>query len=118
MKLIIAGDRDITDIAVVYDALLKFRAEHPGLKVTEIVSGCARGVDTLGEQVAREFDVPVKRFPADWARFGKAAGPIRNQQMADYADALVAVPVPTSRGTRDMIRRARSKGLIVTVRES
>ena len=74
----------------------------------EVASGCAKGVDALGEQWATERDIPIKRFPADWSSYGRSAGPKRNEQMAQYADALLAIPAPDSRGTRDLIRRAEN----------
>lgn len=81
---------------------------HP---VTEVVSGCCRGVDRAGEEWARQRGIPVKRFPANWKKFGVAAGPIRNAEMAEYAEALVAIPTGVSRGTRDMIDKAKARGL-------
>jgi hypothetical protein len=117
MKLIIAGDRNVTNINVVKRALVKFKHEHSDFKVTEIVSGCARGVDTLGEEIASQHKVAIKRFPADWDKYARAAGPIRNEQMAKYADALCAVLTKDSRGTRNMIERAKKQNLIITVME-
>lgn len=89
-------------------------AEAPWF-ITEVVSGCAPGADTLGEEWAKENGKSVKRFPADWKRYKNAAGPIRNKQMADYADALVAFLHPDSRGTKDMIKQATKAGLRVHV---
>ena len=60
-------------------------------QVTEIVSGGAKGVDRLGEWYARQRGLPCKAFPAQWAKYGKSAGPIRNAEMAEYADYGVAV---------------------------
>jgi hypothetical protein len=110
MKTIIAGMRDFHDYAVVCDAV-----DAAGWKVSEVVSGCATGVDTLGERWAADKDVPVKRFPADWKKHGRSAGPKRNRQMAEYGDALVAVWDGQSRGTRNMIEIATSLGLRVYV---
>jgi len=110
VRTIIAGSRSITDFHQVRVAI-----EFSGIKITEVISGCARGVDTLGEQWAITADVPIKRFPADWGKLGKSAGYLRNQQMADYADALIAVHDGVSRGTADMIRRAKKRGLVVYV---
>jgi len=106
MKTIIAGSRDCED----YELVCKVIAES-GFEITEVVSGCARGVDRLGERWAKEHNVPVKRFPAHWSEFGKQAGPIRNREMAWYADALVAICFSGSIGTMDMIRVARKQGL-------
>ena len=86
MKLIIAGDRDFTD----YDYLTaKFLQVFEYVRVTEIVSGAARGADRLGEELAAEYDIPLKLFPADWDRYPRAAGLLRNEEMASlYCFAL------------------------------
>lgn len=110
MKTIIAGSRHITDPTPVRKAI-----EASKFEITEVVSGMAAGVDTIGVRLATQSDIPVAKFPPDWRKFGKRAGPIRNQQMADYADALIAVWDGRSRGTRDMIGKARRGGLRVFV---
>ena len=76
-----------------------------------------RGVDSMGEEWAKSKSIPVRRFPADWDGLGKAAGFIRNAEMADYADALIAVWDGKSRGTANMIEVAKKKGLKVHVKE-
>ncbi|OGT59969.1 MAG: hypothetical protein A3E01_07735 [Gammaproteobacteria bacterium RIFCSPHIGHO2_12_FULL_63_22] len=78
---------------------------------TKIVSGMAPGADTLGVQFAGSLDLPLHKFPADWDGLGKGAGPARNQQMAEFADVLVAFWDGYSNGTRDMIERALKRGL-------
>lgn len=83
--------------------------------VTEVVSGGAYGVDMLGAKFAKDCGLPVKFFYPDWDGLGKRAGFVRNQEMADYADALIAVWDGQSRGTKDMIDRALKKGLKVFV---
>ena len=108
MKTIIAGSRTIADRETVFELL-----ERIPWEVTEVVSGAARGVDVLGEQWASDNRIRLSRFPASWHKHGKAAGPIRNQEMADYADALVAIWDGESRGTKDMIDKAMAKGLQV-----
>lgn len=110
MKTIVAGSRDITNIEFVRQAI----SRAPWV-VSEVVSGAARGVDTLGEMVAKERGVAIKRFPADWDSLGRRAGPLRNIQMADYADALIAVWDGVSRGTAHMIKEAEKRGLKVFV---
>jgi hypothetical protein len=106
MKVIVAGSRGIDD----YDRVAEAIAAS-GYDVTELVSGTARGVDTLGERWAREHGVPVTRMPADWDEHGRAAGPIRDREMAAYGDALVAVWDGQSAGTRSMLREAYSRNL-------
>lgn len=109
MKLIIAGSRDLFGqrILDVIDANIHLFSSRP----TEIVCGKARGVDTMGEIWAGENDIPVTPFPADWKRLDKIAGHRRNQQMADYADALLLIYLPGSNGSMDMLRRAKLAGL-------
>ena len=106
MKVIIAGPRDFEDYAEVVKAV-----EASGFEITEVVSGCARGVDKLGERWAHEHSIPVKQFPAHWTRYGKAAGQLRNKEMAAYAEGLVALWNGASKGPGGMIRIASTTGL-------
>lgn len=110
MKTIIAGSRTITDLRHIQDA-----TDSCFWTITEVVSGCAPGVDTLGETYAKSVNIPIKQFPADWKTHKRAAGPIRNQQMADYSDALLAIWDGKSKGTADMIRRARQAKLQILI---
>lgn len=105
MKVIIAGSRDITDYDLVsYAIFISYYA------ITEVVSGKEpNGVDALGERYAKDIGVDVKPFPADWNKHGKAAGPIRNGEMADYADAAVIVWDGKSPGSRNMIKQMASR---------
>lgn len=112
MKTIIAGSRTVKRKFTVLDAM-----NFCGWDITEVVSGGADGVDKIGEALAIDSNIPVKRFPADWSQYGKAAGPIRNRQMAAYADALIAVWDGKSRGTANMIKEAKKAGLTVYVYE-
>ena len=106
MKTIIAGSRDITDYTVVLSAILLSE-----FKITEVVAGGARGVDKLAERFAADMPLPIVIFSADWNKYLRAAGVIRNRQMAEYADALIAVWDGKSRGTRNMIDEAARKNL-------
>ncbi len=83
--------------------------------VTEVFCGEARGVDLLGRVWAKFNSVPVRSFPADWDAYGHSAGMVRNGEMAMNADALVAVWDGHSRGTADMIRKAKARNLFVHV---
>lgn len=100
MKTIIAGCRDFTDYNLLKQKVDYYRENKT---ITEIVSGVARGADELGEVYATENNIDIKKFPADWDKHGKAAGPIRNRQMAEYADVLIAVWDGKSKGTKNMI---------------
>lgn len=84
MRTIIAGSRDCTDKRELLAALAACNWTP-----TTVISGTARGADRLGEMWAAEFKVPCERFPADWDRYGKAAGYRRNEQMAANAEALI-----------------------------
>jgi len=116
MKVIIAGSREIKDPKVVLDAI-----ETSGYNITEVVSGKARGVDTIGEVYARINDIPIKEMPAEWTKYGKKrAGPIRNKEMALYADAAVIVWDGISTGTHNMIqnmKRVKKPYFLVKVKQ-
>ena len=119
MKVIIAGSRDIDG----QDAYLELmRAVNQALKdwgmrsLTEIVTGGARGVDAMGKQFAREFDIAHREFPADWYTFGKSAGYKRNVQMGEYADALILLWDGRSKGSAMMKKIAEEKGLLIVER--
>lgn len=98
MKVIVAGSRNVRDYKIVAETIAR-----SGFQITEVVSGCAIGVDTLGEQWARANNIPIKEMPANWNQYGNSAGPIRNKQMALYADAAIVIWDGESRGTRNMI---------------
>lgn len=105
MRLIIAGGRDYRLSAADFARLDTI------LGVTEVVSGACRGVDQDGEAWAAGWGLPVKRFPADWKTHGKAAGPLRNRQMAQYADAVALFPGGI--GTASMHAEALAVGLTI-----
>jgi septum formation topological specificity factor MinE len=101
MKLIIAGSRMIKVSSEDFMSLLNLHKIYY-LNISEIVSGGAIGVDLSGEDFANLFGFKLKKFPADWEEHGKAAGPIRNRQMAEYADALLLIWDGESRGSASM----------------
>jgi len=110
VKVIIAGSRTLENRAIDIQYILS-SLRMDWLSVTEVVSGTARGVDQIGEDWAKDWDIPVKRFPADWDKHGKAAGFIRNGEMADYADACIIIWDGKSNGTKDMMTRAIKQNL-------
>lgn len=112
MRTIIAGSRTVRDPACVVEAV---RAS--GIEPSVVLSGGARGADRLGAAWALVRQIPVEIYPADWEKHGKGAGVIRNQQMAEKAEALIAVWDGNSRGTQDMIKRALNRGLVVYVHD-
>ena len=117
--VIIAGSRNITDYAKVETAVRQYELEN---EVAEIVSGNARGVDSLGERYALENNIPLRTFPAQWEEYKEAedknvgqAGPDRNKDMAEVGDVLLAYWDGESSGTKNMIETAKENGLEVVV---
>ncbi len=108
VKIIVAGSRSFDDYKLMEEKLDELIR---GRKNTEIVSGTAKGADLLGERYARERGFEIKRFPADWDKFGKKAGYLRNEQMAKYANACVCFWDGNSRGTKSMIDLAEKHKL-------
>ena len=84
-------------------SLIPMAVAKSGWIISEVVCGLARGADTLGKEWAVRHNVQVKDFPADWNKHGKAAGPIRNAQMGQYADAAIVFIWNDSRGSKNMI---------------
>lgn len=107
-RVIIAGGRNILSFKEVRAAI-----RDSGFQVSEVVCGMARGVDTIGRQLAKEDNIPVKEFPANWHKHGKAAGHIRNGQMARYADSLILIWDGKSPGSRNMLQQAKNCGLAI-----
>lgn len=105
MKYIVAGGRDFNDFLRLFDVLDKFANEH---KLRTVISGCASGADTLAIKWAKDNDCwcLLEKMPADWNTYGKSAGAIRNQQMAQVGDGLIAFWDGRSHGTKDMIEKA------------
>lgn len=106
MRTIIAGSRDFIDYR-----LLCQNMNTLDWPVTVVLCGMAKGADLLGKQWAEENNIPVEEYPAKWTELGKAAGYVRNLQMANESDALVAFWDGESRGTSHMIRIAQDKKL-------
>ena len=110
MKVIVAGSRSVSDYRIVRNAII-----DSGYDITEIVSGRAKGADTLGEQYASIKGLDLKMFPANWERYGKRAGPLRNTAMADYADAAIVIWDGSSPGTKNMIDQMKERNKPVKI---
>ena len=106
MKVIIAGSRTFGDYMIAYH-LVCYAIQKSGYAIKEVISGMAEGIDKAGEMwVKTNLNcglITVKQFPADWKTHGKAAGPIRNEEMAKYADAAIIIWDGESKGTANMI---------------
>lgn len=111
IKLIVAGTRLFNHAYYrnhIYDTLSLFRQS---IGEIEIVSGLAKGPDTIALEYAKKFNLPYKEFPADWNKHNKAAGMIRNAEMAEYADRVLVFWDMKSKGTKNMLELAKKKGL-------
>lgn len=113
-RVIIAGGRLFNDYTYLKESMDYFLQNINDEII--VVCGKARGTDTLGERYAKERGYTVHYFPADWNRYGKAAGYIRNEEMAKNADALVAFWDGKSRGTKNMIELANQYKLRVRIK--
>lgn len=120
MILAIVGSREITSKALVVETvrvgLTAFAIS--GRDITLIISGGARGVDTIAKQIADESGVPFKEYPANWVKYGRyRAGRIRNSEMANDADIVIAVWDGESNGTQHMIKESMDRGNLTYWRE-
>ena len=114
-KVIIAGSRSFVDyekLRSVCDSILPNQYSEPRIS---ILSGTSSGSDSLGERYANERGFALNRYPANWKQYGRAAGPIRNRQMVEDADAAIVFWDGQSRGTKNLIEEAKKQGLIVRI---
>jgi hypothetical protein len=109
-KVIVAGSRTFTNYAILSEVLDKYLPVN-----ASIISGTARGADKLGERYAEENNITLTKFPADWNKYGKSAGPLRNREMADIAHTAIIFWDGHSKGTLDMIEVSKSKNLDLIV---
>ena len=114
-KIIIAGGRDFMDYNLLKEKTNKILQEKKVTHKIVIISGCARGADTLGLRYASENAFDVEEYPANWDKYGKKAGYMRNVEMAENADALIAFWDGKSKGTKHMIDIATERNLPIRV---
>lgn len=108
VRVLVCGGRDFDDFNLLAATLEPYRDN-----IRVVIHGAARGADTLAETWAKEWGKGVHRFPAQWDKHGKAAGPIRNQRMIDAGRPDLVVAMPGGSGTADMVRRAKEAGIRV-----
>ena len=101
MKVVVYGGRDFTNKIVAFKA---FDLLHKQYNFTLVIDGKARGADTLGNQWAIHNNIPFEREPAQWDKYGKAAGPIRNELMITKYQPDVAIAFPGGVGTSHMTK--------------
>ena len=111
-RILFCGARAWTDSAAVLDAMLQ---ESPDV----VIEGSAKGADSIARDIAKKLGIVVLEFPANWDLYGRSAGFIRNQQMLDEGkpDKVIAFQfyLAESKGTADMIKRAKKAGIPVRV---
>ena len=107
-RLVVAGSRDFNDYSLLSAELDKLLAGKTNIT---IVSGTARGADRLGERYAAEHNLRIERFPAEWEKYHKGAGPIRNMKMVQSADAVIVFWDNESSGTKNIIECARKEDI-------
>jgi YspA, cpYpsA-related SLOG family len=108
VRVLVCGGRDFDNFLTLEKELDKYLEDNP-----IIISGGANGADALAKEYAHMNYLRYLEFPANWPKFGKAAGSIRNQQMIDEGKPhiVIAFPTESSRGTWDMVRRAEKHGI-------
>lgn len=109
LRLLVCGGRDFDDEAALFLTLAPYALRND----VTLICGMARGADALAYGWARFWGLSVDEFPADWKLHGRAAGPIRNQQMLDEGRPDTCIAFPGGNGTADMVRRCRIKGVPV-----
>lgn len=110
-KVIVAGTRTFNDYEALKQHLDKQLRYKSATHRICIISGCAKGPDQLGIQYAIEKGYQFLKYPADWNKYGTAAGPIRNTQMINNADAVIVFWDGQSKGTEDTMKKATLKKL-------
>lgn len=108
MRILVCGGRDFDDEPRLHTTLDKILEESNDIL---IISGMARGADSMAINWAVKNDLHYEGYPADWKKYGRAAGPIRNQQMLDEGRPDLVIAFPGGTGTRDMIRRTKKAGI-------
>lgn len=108
MRVLVCGGRDFSDREAVYAELSAQHAKH---RFTHLIHGCARGADALAGEWADDNAVNATCYMADWARHGKAAGPMRNREMLEDGKPDLVIAFPGGAGTRNMVDAALSAGV-------
>lgn len=110
MRVLVCGGRNYADLDTAHNWL---DALHLASPISCVIDGGASGADRLGFEWAHCNGITTQTYKADWTKHGRAAGPIRNQQMIDEGKPDMVVAFPGGKGTADMIRRAKAAGIIV-----
>lgn len=112
MKLVIAGSRVFNNMEKVKE-LIEVAVSAMNKPVTTVLCGCAQGVDIAGAEWATERGIKVDYYPADWKKYGKAAGPIRNKKMAVDSDEVLVIRAKISPGSENMVEKTLESGKVL-----
>lgn len=110
MRVLVCGGRNFSNQKLLNDVLFSLDEAH---HIDVIIEGNARGADRLAGFWARKHKIDNLKFPADWNKHGRAAGPIRNQQMLDEGKPDLVVAFPGGKGTAHMVKIAKEAGVEV-----
>jgi hypothetical protein len=117
MRVLVCGDRNWNDQRLIEGWLDRLYTMHP--EGVDVIEGGAAGADSLAHQAAMGLGIECKSYPANWAKYGRAAGPIRNKWMlvAGKPDLVLAFhdDLENSKGTKNMIEQAKKAGVRVQV---
>lgn len=112
MRVLICGGRRFSDLKLLFDTLDRM---HASRTFSMVINGGARGADAMARVWARNNGIEILTFHPDWAKHGRAAGPIRNQRMIERGRLDLVIAFPGGAGTADMIARSRAVSLEVMV---
>lgn len=111
MKIIVCGGRDFTNAKLIWDTLGRFEYTHGKIKL--LVHGAAFGADSIAGEYAKRYNVPCQEFKADWNKYGKGAGPIRNKTMLEHIDPNWIIAFPGGKGTANMVKIGKRRGVYI-----
>jgi YspA, cpYpsA-related SLOG family len=115
VRVLVCGDREWTDRPLMESVIRALREKHGSELV--IIEGDCRGADKMAGSIAADLDLEVLKFPAEWSKYGGAAGPIRNQQMIDEGRPKLGIAfhndLAHSKGTKDMVKRLKAHKITV-----
>lgn len=112
MRVLICGGRSFSDWVLLGDTLDKFHQQTP---FSAVIHGAQTGADTLAGEWAEQRGIEIDWFRADWKKYGRSAGPIRNTRMLAEGKPDLVIAFKGGKGTRDMVAQARAANVPVEV---
>jgi UDP-N-acetylmuramoylalanine-D-glutamate ligase len=108
VRVLVCGGRDFNDVDLMYDILKEYN-------ISVLITGHAKGADQMAEMWADEHRIENEIYPAQWDKYGRAAGPIRNKQMLDEGEPDLVIAFPGGKGTANMVNQAKERGIPVNI---